>query len=198
MNYLAHACLSFNEPLVLVGNMISDYVKGKKQYDYLPGIRTGITLHRKIDAFTDEHPVTQELKSFFRPQYRLYSGAFVDVVYDHFLATDTNEFATGEQLKRFTTSTYNILEQHLALTPAPFQQLFPYMQQHDWLYNYQFTSGIEKSFNGLVHRAAYLQESAIAFDIFLNNYDKMKEYYGVFYPLLKNYAAHQLAELSND
>jgi acyl carrier protein phosphodiesterase len=30
MNYLAHAYLSFGEPDILAGNMISDFVKGKK------------------------------------------------------------------------------------------------------------------------------------------------------------------------
>ena len=33
MNYLAHAYLSFNDPEILVGNMISDFVKGKKKAD---------------------------------------------------------------------------------------------------------------------------------------------------------------------
>ena len=86
MNYLAHAYLSFNEPAILVGNMISDFIKGKKQFDYPGPIQKGIRLHRDIDNFTDTHPVTQQLKSYFRPAYRLYSGAFSDVVYDHFLA----------------------------------------------------------------------------------------------------------------
>ena len=34
MNYLAHAYLSFGNEDILVGNMISDFVKGKKKYDY--------------------------------------------------------------------------------------------------------------------------------------------------------------------
>lgn len=34
MNYLAHAYFSFGDPAILTGNMISDYVKGKKQFDY--------------------------------------------------------------------------------------------------------------------------------------------------------------------
>ena len=91
MNYLAHAYLSFNKPDILAGNMISDYIKGKKQFDYPLPVQKGIKLHRAIDNFTDTHAATQELKSFFRPQYRLYSGAFADVVYDHFLANDTYE-----------------------------------------------------------------------------------------------------------
>jgi acyl carrier protein phosphodiesterase len=39
MNYLAHAYLSFNQPEILVGNMISDFVKGKKKFDFAPGIQ---------------------------------------------------------------------------------------------------------------------------------------------------------------
>ena len=92
MNYLAHAYLSFNDPEILLGNMISDYVKGRKKFDYGPGILKGIMLHRAIDTFTDQHPVTKTAMKFFKPAYGLYAGAFVDVVYDHFLALDENEF----------------------------------------------------------------------------------------------------------
>ncbi|HEY8657933.1 MAG TPA: hypothetical protein VIL78_02790, partial [Hanamia sp.] len=86
MNYLAHAFLSFNNADILTGNMISDFVKGKAKFDYPGEIQKGIHLHRLIDSFTDSHEVTARAKKFFRPQYRLYSGAFVDIVYDHFLA----------------------------------------------------------------------------------------------------------------
>ena len=48
MNLLAHAYLSFNNPPVLVGNMISDYVKGKKKFLYDPAIQKGIELHRVV------------------------------------------------------------------------------------------------------------------------------------------------------
>ena len=88
MNYLAHAYLSFNDPEILLGNMISDYVKGRKKFDYEPGILKGIMLHRAIDTFTDQHPVTKTAMKFFKPAYGLYAGAFVDVVYDHFLVLD--------------------------------------------------------------------------------------------------------------
>lgn len=197
MNYLAHAHLSFNQPQLLVGNMISDFIKGKKQFDYPPGILKGIQLHRAIDNFTDMHPVTQELKAYFRPAYRLYSGAFADIVYDHFLALDTTQFSSDESLRQFAAGTYATLEQYYPLTPFYFQQLFPYMKEHDWLYNYRFTWGIERSFKGLVRRAVYLEESHTAYTIFLSNYDAMRSCYEAFYPLLKKYAAHHLPELTN-
>ncbi len=102
MNYVAHAYLSFNQPEILVGNMISDFVKGKTKFNYSPGIQNGITLHRAIDEFTDAHPATKRAKEFFRPAYRLYSGAFVDIVYDHFLSLDTKEFKDSTYLQNFT------------------------------------------------------------------------------------------------
>jgi len=64
MNYLAHAYLSFNVPSILVGNMISDFVKGSSKLGYPVSIQKGIMLHRDIDAFTDTHPATAKAKDF--------------------------------------------------------------------------------------------------------------------------------------
>lgn len=198
MNYLAHAYLSFNKPEILVGNMISDYIKGKKQFDYPLAVQKGIRLHRAIDNFTDTHPVTQELKSFFRPQYRLYSGAFADVVYDHFLANDVQQFNTETNLKQFAAGTYMLLESFTDIFPLPFQKMFPYMKAYDWLYNYRHRWGIEKSFDGVVRRSAYLTESAIAFEIFNTHYKPMQDCYDTFFPDLKKYSFNHLDELLNN
>jgi acyl carrier protein phosphodiesterase len=195
MNYLAHAYLSFNMPGILVGNMISDHVKGKKQFDYPLPVQKGIRLHRAIDTYTDAHAATQELKSFFRPQYRLYAGAFADVVYDHFLANDTAEFGTEQQLKKFAAATYETLGSYPELFPLPFKKMFPYMKEYDWLYNYRYTWGIEKSFGGVVRRSSYLTESQIAFDIFNEHYDDMSVCYDAFFPDVKKFAAGHLDEL---
>src|SRR6185503_16682489 len=111
MNYLAHAYLSFNKPGILVGNMISDFVKGKKKFDYPEAIRQGITLHREIDRFTDTHAATKEAKEIFRHVYGLYAGPIMDVVYDHFLALDKNEFS-DESLEAFTISVYKTLDEY--------------------------------------------------------------------------------------
>jgi acyl carrier protein phosphodiesterase len=192
MNYLAHAYLSFQQPDILLGNMISDYIKGKKQFDYPPAVQKGITLHRAIDNFTDTHAATQELKSFFRPQYRLYSGAFADVVYDHFLANDLKEFESETTLQQFAKNTYRQLEAQADLFPPPFQKMFPHMKEYDWLSNYRHTWAIEKSFAGLVRRAAYLTESAIAFEIFNSHYSSMQNCYLAFFPEVKKFTLHQL------
>jgi acyl carrier protein phosphodiesterase len=196
MNYLAHAYLSFNESEVLVGNMISDYVKGKTQYDYPQQVQAGIRLHRAIDDFTDHHPATKEMMTIFRPQYRLYAGAFVDIVYDYFLANDRNEFLNDDALEQFTIKTYSSLQNYTSLFPQKFAAMFPYMVSQNWLYHYQYDQGIQKSFNGLVRRATYLEESNIAFEIFMNNKIFLEQQYYVFFKSVKKFAAHTLQDLS--
>jgi acyl carrier protein phosphodiesterase len=198
MNFLAHAHLSFNQPQILVGNMISDFVKGKKQFDYPAMIHKGIQLHRAIDNFTDTHEATQQIKAFFRPHYRLYSGAFTDVVYDHFLANDPAIFANDETLKKFAAGAYQTLQLNINVLPQRFKVILPYMEEHNWLYNYKTKWGIQQSFTGLVRRARYLTESDIAFTLFNKHYDAIQEHYHVFYPDLTKFAAHQLQELINE
>lgn len=173
MNYLAHAYFSFNDPEILAGNLISDFVKGKKKFEYAEGIQRGIALHRKIDEFTDSHPVTQEAKKIFKPSVGLYAGAFMDVVYDHFLALDKNIFP-GDSLKEFTAGTYSTLMRYADVFPEPFARMFPHMKEHDWLYNYQYKWGIEKSFGGIVRRAKYLTDSAEAFEAFNDHYELLR------------------------
>ena len=107
MNYLAHAYLSFGDPEVLTGNMISDFVKGKKKFEYEKRVLAGIDLHRSIDEFTDVHPVNKEVSNIFKPAYGLYSSAFVDVVYDHFLALELVELP--QSFEAYTVSVYDTL-----------------------------------------------------------------------------------------
>jgi len=196
MNYLAHAYLSFNKPEILVGNMISDFVKGRKKYDYPQKIQHGIMLHREIDNFTDTHFATKEAKEIFRPSYRLYAGSFIDVVYDHFLALDKNEF-TDESLKAFTVNTYSLLDQYTDHFPEKFRMMYPYMKAHNWLYNYRYRQGIEKSLGGVVRRAKYLTESDTAYVLFTDHYDSLKQLYRLFFPELKSMTLNFLKQFDD-
>ncbi len=187
MNYLAHACLSFNDPDILVGNMISDFVKGKQQFSFSAEIRQGIILHREIDEFTDKHPVTHEAKKIFQADYRLYSAAFTDVAFDHFLATDESRFSEAS-LKKFCDDTYHSLEKYSTVFPLRFAAMFPHMKKQNWLFNYRTESGIQRSFEGLVYRATYMHESETAFRLFQQYHGTLKNCFDRFYPDLENFA----------
>jgi acyl carrier protein phosphodiesterase len=194
MNYLAHAYLSFNQPAVLAGNLISDFVKGKQQFLYSDEVRKGILLHRAIDAFTDDHAANKEARNIFRPYYRLYSAAFIDVAYDHFLANDLQQFPE-DSLSRFSQEVYTSMDEYLDLFPPPFRLMYPYMKQQNWLYNYRLRQGIERSFAGVVRRSLYLTDSETAFKLFEDNYDALQVYYAEFFPALHQYALKMLQSL---
>ncbi|MCW3081372.1 ACP phosphodiesterase [Segetibacter sp.] len=196
MNFLAHAYLSFSQPDILVGNMISDFVKGKKKFDYSKGVQQGIILHRQIDAFTDLHEATKEAKSFLKPAVGLYSGAFIDVAYDHFLANDPNEF-NDTTLRGHAADTYKILAASDAVLPAIFQKMFPYMQSQNWLYNYKSMSGTQSSFGGVVSRAAYLDSSTEVFDLFKKHYSALQNCYNNFFPSVKAFSFQQIEQMKN-
>ncbi|MEI8073457.1 MAG: ACP phosphodiesterase [Bacteroidota bacterium] len=196
MNLLAHAYLSFEQPEILVGNMISDYVKGKKQYDYPIGIQHGIRLHRAIDHFTDHHLATHTGKQVFKPVVGLYAGAFMDVVYDHFLALDTNELSEAEWLP-FTQNVYSQLKESSQFLPENFAVQLPHMSTHNWLFHYRYVAAIEKSFGGLVRRTRYLTDHLPAFEVFEAEYSFLKEQYELFFPDVKKFAQTELNRLLN-
>lgn len=195
VNYLAHAYLSFGIADIAVGNMISDFVKGKKKLEYPLTIGQGIDLHRSIDHFTDVHPVTREAKTWFRAGYGLYAGALVDVVFDHFLANDPAQFPGAGDLEAFAQQTYLQLAGRQSLFPERFARMFPYMQQQNWLYGYRFREGIYNSLHGLARRAAHMPDPDPAFHIFETQYEDLKACYNRFFPDLKNFAQTELQRL---
>jgi acyl carrier protein phosphodiesterase len=203
VNYLAHAYLSFDIPEILTGNLISDFVKGKKKFDYPEGIQKGISLHRAIDSFTDSHDVTRRAKIFFRADYGLYAGALIDVVYDHFLANDPEEFPPGQpedpdRLAAFAEKTYEQLAAFSSLFPDRFARMFPYMRSGNWLYNYRFKEGIYSSFSGLARRAAYMPDPGSACRIFDADYPALEACYKDFFPSLREFASSALQTLLED
>ncbi len=160
--------------------MISDFVKGKSRFRYPIEIQQGIELHRAIDHFTDRHDANREAKSVFRPRYRLYSGAMVDVVYDHFLATDETVFS-NESLYNFSISVFTTMDKQSAWFPNRFAGMYAYMKQQNWLFNYHSRWGIQKSIAGLVRRALYMSDSQTAFSLFETNYQLLKTCYRHFW-----------------
>lgn len=194
MNFLAHAYLSFNHPQIIVGNMISDFVKGNKKFDYPKNIQNGIDLHRKIDTFTDTHPQTKLAKKILNPSVGLYAGAFVDVVYDYFLANNSTYFADEIALQNFAKKIYIILEEYKSTVPPSFEKVMPSMTSNNWLFNYKFEYGVQRSFEGLYRRAKYLTPSDNqAYKAFINNKDILEGYANIFLNDVVSYTKKELA-----
>lgn len=186
MNFLAHSYLSFSEEQ-LVGNMIADFVKNRDVARLPESIQKGIKLHRAIDTFTDAHPLIHEAKAPFRPLVRLYSGAFVDVAFDYFLANDTAENSQREW-QEHSQRVYDVLRRYEEFLPEVFKKVLDKMQQDDWLYNYRNEWGIEYSFRNVVNKAQFMDKTTNVFPAFLANKDFLREKYEIFFPEIKSFA----------
>ncbi len=92
MNYLAHLYLSGSNEDVLVGNYIADGIKGEDKSNYKPGVIKGVQLHKKIDDFTDTHPIFKTSAKRLTENYGHYAWVIVDIYYDHFLANNWNKY----------------------------------------------------------------------------------------------------------
>ncbi len=151
MNFLAHIYLSGEDPELKIGNFIADSVKGKKFLDYPKRISQGITLHRKIDSYTDSHEIVKKSVSRLFPKYRHYSTVIVDILYDHFLAANWTTYS-DIPLEEYTLDFYRLLHQHHHILPKPVQTLLPYMEQDNWLLSYASISGIGNVLSGMNRR----------------------------------------------
>lgn len=184
MNFLAHLSLSDDQEGLMIGNAIADFTR-KKYYDHFPSeVRRGILLHHFIDDFTDSHAVVGEMLEKWRPIQGKYAGVVNDIIMDHFLARDFETIA-GQKLQDFSQSVYESFRKNWEIIPERAQHTFHYMEKGDWLYHYQFESGIERSLSGMSRRAQNSNRMAEAVQQLRRDYDFFEERFKIFYPELE-------------
>ncbi|MBL7985682.1 MAG: DUF479 domain-containing protein [Flavobacteriales bacterium] len=151
MNFLGHLVLSGDDPLTITGNFMADAVKGRDLSAYEPRLRAGITLHRTIDHYTDNHPLTLQGRQRLRDHCGKYAGVALDLFYDHCIAITWREHMPGT-LDDFVQRMHALLTSHAHLMPERTRSMLPYMVQGDWLLSYRDLSGIGRALNGLARR----------------------------------------------
>ncbi|QOI96118.1 MAG: DUF479 domain-containing protein [Flammeovirgaceae bacterium] len=184
MNFLAHLYLSGNNPKIMVGNFIGDFVKGRNLAEqFEPDIAKGIELHRAIDEFTDSHQQVTHSKNRLRPKYRHYSGVIVDIFYDHFLARQWDEYHP-EFLPDYAEQVYRLIDQHESILPREVKFMMPYMTKGNWLVNYAQLEGIHRALSGMARRTPYESKMDEAIEDLRQSYTDFKSEFDQFFPEL--------------
>ena len=124
MNFLFHLHLSGDDPDILTGNLMGDFVKGRIGDDYPPPIRTGIELHRRIDSFAQNHPLFMQSRTRIDPRYGLWRGVLVDLFYDHFLATGWDRWSP-EPFDAYLRRARGMVEANGRFLPEQMRQVVP-------------------------------------------------------------------------
>jgi acyl carrier protein phosphodiesterase len=135
MNYLAHIYLARHNHDAMVGAFLGDFVKANLDANYNNEIRLEIQLHRRIDSYTDRHPVTMQARQLFAASTRRFAGILLDVFYDHLLAKNWANYH-HMPLQDFVDTFYSGLTERRHLLPIPLAEVVPRMVEQDWLGSY--------------------------------------------------------------
>ena len=185
MNFLAHLYLSGDDPEIMVGNFIGDFVRGRNVRDqFKTNMALGIELHREIDEFTDSHPVVMESKNRLRPKYRHYAPVIVDMFYDHFLAANWKNYH-HQSLPDFAEYAYSELKKQELILPERVLKMIPYLVKGNWLVSYAQREGIHRALTGMSRRTPYDSKMDEAVFDLEKWYTEFESEFKLFFPELK-------------
>jgi acyl carrier protein phosphodiesterase len=188
MNWLAHLYLSEPNPEFRLGNILADIARNESLVSLPDAFQRGIAQHRRIDAFTDSHPVVRRSIQRFAPPFRRFGSILCDVFYDHFLARDWDTYSS-EPLTTFTQSIYASFDTYRSLiSPEAYSQL-DQMRAGDWLCSYRELVGVSdalKRIGSRLRRPVDFSESVLALE---RDYDSFHADFRAFFPELSNHVS---------
>ncbi len=195
MNHLAHFFLSGDNEDLAIGNFVADFISNRELPQFTEGVKRGIMLHRKIDAFTDAHPVVKQSTKRLHPFHHKYSPVIVDIYYDFLLAKNWDKYAVGDpsvwndDLRSFIDKIYNLLtNRHLEL-PTKLRNRLPRMIADDWLMRYTTYEGLHRAFLMIEKHAAFpgnFGNAATHLEMYLEEFDAE---FNLYFPDLQSHVS---------
>lgn len=186
MNHLMHLFLSGSDPEILVGNLMGDFVKGRLDDRFSPGLRRGLELHRKIDSFAAGNELFLRSKRRIDLRYGHFRAVLVDIFYDHFLACNWNDYSPLS-LEEFLGSSHQILARYKNQLPPRLQELLPRMFSRHWLVAYREPAGIETALLRMSERLARQNPLAEGIEELLEKRDLLLRDFRAFLPEIRAY-----------
>jgi acyl carrier protein phosphodiesterase len=197
MNYLTHLYLAGDDPEYLVGNMMGDFVKGRLDDRYPPGIRQGIELHRRIDSFAAGNRFFLQSKRRLDPFFGLYRAVLVDLFYDHFLARRWEQFSPVP-FEEFIGNAYRVLADHESLMPERLRKMLPRMFSTNWLLTYREPEGIAAALERMSRRICRPNPLGEGIRELSLRYDPLWEDFRLFLPEIAEHVTTLLVSLKTD
>ena len=192
MNYLAHIYLSGDSDEIKLGNFIGDYVKGNKFMDYPELVSLGIRMHRSIDSFTDQHADVREFNKLLKPGYGRYSGIVSDIFFDHFLASNWQEYSVYS-LREFAWKAHKAFLANFGLLPWKVKQFLPFLIRHKRLESYADRETMFHVLEIMSRRTSLPSNSHWAVQVLEDEYDQFEALFRTFFAALVSYVESEFA-----
>jgi acyl carrier protein phosphodiesterase len=190
MNFLAHLYLSGDSDEIKLGNFIADYVKGKKYLDYPEQVALGIRIHRSIDFFTDQHPDVLACTRLLKTKYGKYSGVVTDVFFDHFLASNWNDYSVVS-LRQFSKHAHSIFISNFSLLPFRVKQFLPFLIQHKRLESYANRENLFQVLDIMSRRTSLPDHGKWAVELLIQEYAQFEYLFRSFFAEIIEYVENE-------
>ena len=197
MNYLAHLFLSGDDREIRIGNFIGDVIKSS-DFKALPKkIHDGVKLHRKIDSFTDRHPVFISGVKRLRKTHGKYAPVLLDILYDHLLALHFHRYA-NTSLGSFSAKVYNELETVVIPLPFKAKRLIHSLTSYKYLEEYQSQDGLRRVLARMDKRAKFPSKFVNGIDDLIIHHESFNEEFHIFFPELIQFTNEMLFQFNID
>ena len=183
MNYLAHCYLSCSNEDLLLGNVMTDFMRKKEEANYSDKVLQGILLHRSIDAFTDSHPASLELRSMLRKRHDKYASVVVDLIWDRMLCLKWSQYS-GESLQSFVKPIYTLLLNRQKELPEKFALRIENMVAGDFLLAYSTEERMLSALKWMDKRVKFPSNFQGAILDLKENEIRITELFSLFFPEL--------------
>ena len=185
MNYLAHTYLSGSNDYIRIGSFLGDWVRGSDYLKYSEDIQTGIMLHRNIDTFTDQHPIVRLSASRFQSRFSKYSGVIIDILYDHYLASNWRDFC-DIPLRDYVNRIHNVMLNNFEIFPERLKNFLPGFMNERWIERYATLEGIRDVLDTMSKRTSLPKETEFAISVMEAFYrDFRHEFFDFFSQLIE-------------
>ncbi len=184
MNLLAHLHAGDRlSPVAAAGNLVADFCRKSNCPEY----RAGIEFHKKIDAFTDSHPVVLEARQLFPGELRRFSAVILDLVFDYCLSRSWEQWHHANSRSDFIESRLEKILQVSDRLPTGAASMIFSMQQSKLLHRYAELEGVEFSMRRIVARRPKFAPMLGAISLLETQYHLVDETFQKFYPELLIY-----------
>ena len=194
MNFLAHLHCSPNQELVRVFNFTGDGFRGNHWKSHATDVMIiGVELHRFIDSYTDNHPLSKIAKQTIRPKAGKTAPIVLDLLGDYFLhkhwksMSSMKKSTLNVEINDFIETCSKQISRNTHLLQGKASNMWPHMSKENWLMNYSSIQGINIAAHGMSRRHPAIDILSDFFSQLESNdteYLAAEEWFIKFYPEL--------------
>jgi len=196
MNWLAHIFLSENNIEHQLGNLLTDPLKAKAWDDASDSLKLGMETHKRIDRFTDRHPIVSRSKAHLLKRGHL-KGVVLDILYDYYLSIHWEKFSYLERSIFLDTFHSNALQTSINYPERP-RVIIERVVMTRQLSSYHTMDGVKDALGRIDQRLsqrAKSKDTAIRYLPFIiKENDYLEEAFLDFFPELMDEISKDLAK----